>query len=126
MELVKTGELQKGLTGTDTEYRVIHLRVTGKMALRVQGYHSGNQWETDITVSHELSQYIGKLDHTRTSVAGTSTKYAPALMRKESDGKVRIQVPGPKPTAEKLSKGAREWGVVFLITNSKLYKLAGV
>ena len=111
------GQVHPSLANTASVYVVMQVRTVTPGHLRFQGLTEGNKWEHDVTVSVNLSAWVKTVDHTRKSVA-SSTPYAPCLVKRE-DGttdKVRVQIAGPQRN--------REFGVVFLLTDTLLYQHA--
>ena len=117
MEIVALGKTQASLAGTTTVYVSMQVRTYADGHLRLQGLTGGQKWEHEVTVSHELGKWISERDHTRKSVVST-TPYVPCLVKCEdgTENKVRVQIAGPARN--------REFGVVFLLTDSVLYNHA--
>jgi hypothetical protein len=96
--------------GSKSVYVRGHIRVTGKVGIRLQGVSSlGISWEENVgPVSRKLVAYVKAIPHTCPSVAKTATSYAPCLLRRENaTGAVRVQIAGPESN--------RPWGMEFVI-----------
>jgi len=69
-----------------------------------------------VQVSEKLAGLFKNLPHSRRSIAGTPTMYAPILVRlDESAGGVRIQIPGPEVN--------RPYGACVVLASAPLVQL---